>query len=213
MSSAIRGPKIFKGAFVSVADAGAMTILPFQYNPASMQRSLQPQMVGGEEQDRSMAVSFKGSPTQSINVSIEFDAASGLDVGNVTAEEDGVYAQLSALELLASPSTAVIKNRQSKLATGVMEVAPMAAPNLYFVWGLSRVLPVRLTQYSITEEMFDASLDPIRVSVAISMRVLNCSDLDSSNKAYHQYLVYQQKMEQVASKAYGSMNVTGSHLG
>ncbi len=62
-----------------------------------MQRSLKPQMVGGEEQDRSMAVSFKGSPTQTINVSVEFDASSALDVGDSSAEEDGVYAQLSML--------------------------------------------------------------------------------------------------------------------
>jgi hypothetical protein len=213
MSSALKGPRVLKGAFVSVADGGGMNVLPFQYNPSSMQRSLHPQMVGGEEQDRSMAVKFKGAPTQTIDVTIELDASTGLDNGETDEEENGVYSQLSAFELLASPISSVISSMQTKLSSGVMEVAPMAAPNLYFVWGPNRVLPVRLTQYTITEELFDGALSPIRVSVAISMRVLNYSDLDASNQGYHQYLVYQQTMEKLAANAYGNINVTGSHLG
>jgi len=213
MISALRSSNILQGAFVSVADTGAMDVLSFQFNPSSMKRSLQPQMVGGEEQDRSMAVRFKGAPTQTIDVSVEFDASTGLDVGNSTEVDNGVYAQLSALELLASPSISVINTMQSNLASGVLEVAPMSAPNLYFVWGPSRVLPVRLTQYSITEDMFSATLNPIRASVSITMRVLNYSDLDSSNKAYHQYMVYQQTMERIAGQAHGNIKTTGTKIG
>ena len=209
MSSAQRGPAILKGAFVSVSDSGGTQALPFQYNPSDIKRNLQPQMVGGEEQDRSRAVRFKGAPTQTIDATVEFDAASGLDTGDATAEQYGVYAQLAALELLASPSTSVINDMHSKLSSGVMEVAPMTAPNLYFVWGPSRVLPVRLNSYSITEELFDGNLNPIRVSVAVNMRVLNYSDLDSSNHAYQRYMVYQQTMESIASKAYGDISTTG----
>ena len=209
MSSSLNGPKILKGAFISVPDSGGTQVLPFQYNPADLKRNLQPQMVGGEEQDRSRAVRFKGAPTQTIDATVEFDASTALDTGDATAEEYGVYAQLSALELLASPSTSIINDMHSKLASGIMEVAPMTAPTLYFVWGQSRVLPVRLNSYSITEEMFDGNLNPIRVSVAVNMRVLNYSDIDSSNHAYQRYMVYQQTMESIAAKAYGSASVTG----
>lgn len=207
--SSLNTKQAFKGAFVSVPKSGANIVLPFQYNPSSMQRNLKPNMVGGEQQDRSMAVIFRSQPTQTISVSIELDASDALDKGDSNAEQNGVYAQLAALELLASPSTSDVQQMQSKLSSGILEVAPLEAPMIYFLWGPSRILPVRLTQYSVTEELFDGQLNPIRVTIATNMRVLNCFDVDSSNKAYQQYMAYQQKMEQIAPSAYGSMKDTG----
>ncbi len=209
MSSVLRGPKILKGAFVSVDSQGTTKTLSFQFNPANLKRSLKPQIVGGEEGDRSMAVRYKGAPVQTIDASVEFDASNALDHAEQQAEENGVYAKLAALEVMLAPSCAVVNQIHSQLAAGVMEVAPMAAPMIYFVWGKNRVLPVRFSNYAITEEQFDAGLNPIQVSVAVSMTVLSYSDLDSSNHAYQQYLVYQQTMETLAEKAYGTLGVTG----
>ncbi|NQZ12321.1 MAG: hypothetical protein HRT35_34645 [Algicola sp.] len=209
MSSVLRGPNILKGAFVSVDSQGVTKTLSFQFNPANLKRSLKPQMVGGEQGDRSMAVRFKGAPVQTIDADIEFDASSGLDNSMPNSIENGVYSQLAALEIMLAPSCAVVNKINSQLNAGVMEVAPMLAPTIYFVWGKNRVLPVKISQYTITEEQFDADLNPIQVSVSASMTVLSYSDLDSSNHAYQQYMVYQQTMESIAAKAYGSLQSSG----
>ena len=204
---------IFKGALVSVPMLGANKVLPFQYNPANMQRSLTPNMVGGEEQDRTLAVAFKGPPTQTINVSVEFDASPGLNTGESMEVDNGVYAQLAALELMVTPDTTELITTQAMLSAGMMEILPLDAPTLYFVWGPSRVLPVRVTQFSVTEELFDAHLNPIQATVALTMRVLSVSDVSATNQAWQQYIVYQQKMEEIAPQALGSMSVTGATIG
>lgn len=201
---------LFKGALVASSLMGSTKVIPFQYNPASMQRSLTPNVSGGEEQDRTLAIMYKGPPTQTISVSIEFDASTGLNKDASTEVQHGVYAQLAALELLLTPSTSDLLSTQAMLATGVMEIAPLATPNLFFVWGQARVLPVKVTQFSVTEELFDAHLNPIRATIALTMRVLNCNDVSAINQAYQQYIVYQQKMEQIAPLAQGAIGVTGA---
>ena len=53
----------------------------------------------------------------------------------------------------------------------------MEAPLTLFVWSKSRIVPVRLTEFSVTEEAFDAELNPIRAKVSLGMRVLSVDDL------------------------------------
>ncbi len=189
-----RSAYILQGAIVCLPPSGPTQVISFQYNPATLRRSIQPQQVGGEENDRSEAVRFTGAPVQKLNVEIELDASDQLNAGDPVAEEYGTLPQLSALELLAYPALQQINQNQSELANGIMEVAPLTAPRLLFVWGAKRVLPVRLESYEISEEIFDRFLRPIRATVQLSMRVLNYSDLDSSNKEYYEFMVYQQNL-------------------
>ncbi len=204
MTTLARGQHILKGAFISIGTADPKTgvvtpqVVAFQYNPATLRRSLQPQLAGGEENDRSEAVRFTGAPVQTISLDVEIDATDQLDAGGKNAELLGILPQLAALELLAYPTLNQVNQNQKKLAAGVMEVTPMSAPRLLFVWGSKRVLPVRLTGYSITEEIFDRMLRTIRATVSINMRVLNYSDLDSSNKEYHEFMVYQENLRSMA---------------
>ena len=46
------------------------------------------------------------------------------------------------------------------------------APLTLFVWSAQRIVPVRITEFSITEEAFDPALNPIRAKVSLGMRVL-----------------------------------------
>jgi len=201
MTEQARGPKTLRGALVSVPQGSRATIISFQYNPAGLKRTLQPQMVGGEENDRSEAVRFTGAPVQQIEVEIELDAADQLDKGDSTAVQSGISPQLSALELLVYPDLNQVNQNQSQIQSGVMEVAPLTSPNILFVWGPNRVLPVRINNYTISEEAFDANLNPIRATVSLSMRVLNYSDLTSENREYQQFMAYQQTMTTLANKA------------
>jgi hypothetical protein len=208
MTDRARGPQTLKGALVSVASSGSTEVIAFQYNPATLKRTLQPQMAGGEENDRSEAIRFTGAPVQIIQVEIELDATDQLDQGNPVAVQSGISPQLSALELLAYPDLGQVNQNQSQLESGTIEVAPLTAPRTLFVWGSNRVLPVRINSYTISEEVFDANLNPIQAIVSLSMRVLNYSDLTADNKEYHQFMVYQQNMITLANQAL-FVNTTG----
>ena len=50
---------------------------------------------------------------------------------------------------------------------GTLEIIPLEQPLTLFVWSKSRVVPVRLTEFSITEEAFDPNLNPIRAKVSL----------------------------------------------
>ena len=202
MSTRARGPHTLKGAFVTVDQVNPTPqVISFYYNPSSLRRSLQPQQVGGEEGDRSEAVRFTAAPVQTITVEIEIDATDQLDAGGQTAVQLGALPQIAALELLVYPSLAQVNQVQSQLASGVMEVSPLAAPRTLFVWGQKRVLPVRLNSYEISEEIFDSRLNPIRATVTIAMRVLTYSDLDAGNPEYFEFMTYQQTLATMAAQA------------
>jgi hypothetical protein len=45
-------------------------------------------------------------------------------------------------------------------------------PRTLFIWGLTRVLPVRIHSMRITEQQFDFLLNPVRADVDLSMTVM-----------------------------------------
>jgi hypothetical protein len=205
-----RGPVLAKGAFVSrAAGASTPTTVVFQYNPASLRRTVTPQMVGGETGDRSELVRFTGAPIETITLDVEIDAIDELAAGDATATSSGIGPQLAALELLAYPSSAAVEARQQQLAAGTIEVGPMAAPAVQFVWGTKRVLPVRILGFQVTEEDFDQNLNPIRATVGITMRVLTYSDVASDVPAYDDFLTYQRSLESMATQAARQGGIAG----
>jgi hypothetical protein len=63
------------------------------------------------------------------------------------------------------------------------------------------VVPVRVTEFSVTEEAFDPNLNPIRAKVSLGLRVLSVEDVGFTNKAGSLFLGYLQRKEILASKA------------
>ena len=59
----------------------------------------------------------------------------------------------------------------------------MQSPLTLFIWSKNRIMPVRLTDFSITEEAFDPNLNPIRAKVSLGMRVLSVNDVGFDAKA------------------------------
>jgi hypothetical protein len=202
MATTARGPRIYRGALASIEPTSRTPrIIPFQYNPATLKRSLKPMLAGGESGDRSQAVRIVNAPNEQISVEIEIDAADALEVGDETAKRHGIHPQLAALELLVFPTSSKVISNQRQIAEGVIEIAPMLAPRVLFIWGQGRVVPVQLSSYSISEEEFDATLNPIRATVGLEMRVLSYSDLSASNPDFDQYLAYQQSREAIYGSA------------
>jgi hypothetical protein len=89
----------------------------------------------------------------------------------------------------------------------------MEMPLTLFVWSAQRILPVRITDFSITEEAFDPALNPIRAKVSLGMRVLSVTDLGFEHKGGSLYMVYQKQKEQLASTspggALGGLGISG----
>lgn len=205
-----RNVPMLKGALVSVDSSNRQTVVLFQYNPETVKRTLKPNTVGGDEGNRSQAVRFTGAPVQTISVEVQIDAIDGLDDGDATAIELGVYPQLRALELLVYPTSEQVEKYQQTLESGGVSILPLTAPRTIFVWGPHRVVPVRLTSVTVSEELFDLDLNPIRATVALEAHVLTYSDLYPDNPDYSLFLAHQKKMEQIAKKAQtGSLDATG----
>jgi hypothetical protein len=76
----------------------------------------------------------------------------------------------------------------------------MLAPLALFVWSKSRIVPVKITEFSITEEAFDPSLNPIRAKVSLGLRVMSTDDLGFSSKGGSLFMAYLQSKEQLAGK-------------
>jgi len=213
MSSFPNSPRLVKGGIVQIDPNTSAVIrtIPLQYNPDSLTRSLQIKALA-EGGDRSDAMRLTGPPVETIKLDAELDAADQLEFPdqNPNATEFGLQPQLAALETLVYPESAQIQSNNSLASSGTLEIIPMESPLTLFVWSKNRVLPVRLTDFSITEEAFDPSLNPIRAKVSIGMRVLSVNDLPFNHKGSSLYMSYQQQKENLAKKAAaGSLNALG----
>ena len=92
-----------------------------------------------------------------------------------------------------------------------IEVVPPVAPFTLFVWGPKRVLPVRISDFSIVEEAYDVNLNPIRAKVSLGLRVLSYNDLSVLHPGYHIFLAHQVVKEAMA--VVGSLSSAGAALG
>lgn len=200
-------PKVLKGGIALVdPDTGTVgRVIALQYNPETLSRTLQPQAVGAEGgADRSQALRLKGPPVETYKLDAEIDAADQLHEGDLTVQQLGLLPHLAALELLVYPTTAQLLDTHAAAGRGELEIAPVEAPLSLFIWSPSRVVPVRVTDFSVTEEFFDPQLHPIRAKVSLGMRVLSVSDLGHDHRGGALYLRYQREKERLAAKYPGA---------
>jgi hypothetical protein len=202
-------PRLLKAAIVAVSPLNPLArVTAFQYNPATLTRSLAAQMAGGEGEERVEALRFKGAPKESISLEIELDATDELETAAPIAVALGIHPRLSALEMLVYPSTATVIANTVLAALGTTEILPAPAPLTLFIWGAKRILPVRVTSFRITEEAFDVNLNPIRATVALELQVLSYNDLLVQSPGYHLFLAHQAAKETMATLG-GAANLAG----
>jgi hypothetical protein len=212
MTSFPGSPKLLKGGIVLLdPDTGVpVQIVVLQYNPDTLSRTLQLQGIGPEPGDRLEALRLKSPPLETIKLEAEIDATDQMELNDTTVAQLGIYPQLAALEVMVYPTSAQLRDNNSQSNSGVLEIAPMEAPLSLFVWSQVRVLPVRLTEFNITEEAFDPNLNPIRAKISLGMRVLTVNDLGFTHKGGNLFMAYLQQKEQLArSGAQGSLGALG----
>jgi len=201
-------PRVLKGGLV-LLDPDTFTVLPngiivLQYNPDTLSRTLK--IKGAEEGgDRSEALRLTGPPVETLKIDAEIDATDQLEIPdqNPNTVQNGIFPQLSALETMVYPSSTTLQNNFNLSQAGTLEIMPILAPFTLFVWSANRIAPVRLTEFSITEEAFDPTLNPIRAKVSLGMRVLSIDDLTFNDKGGSLYMVYQQQKEALAKLYHG----------
>lgn len=207
-------PKIIKGGIVLIdpVSGAVRRIIALQYNPDSISRSLQVQGIG-ETGDRSEALRLKGPPVETIKVEAELDVTDQLEIVNGTAISVGLHPQLAALELIIYPSSSQLQSNNSLAQSGTLEIVPAEAALMLFVWSQHRIVPVRLTEFSITEEGFDVALNPIRAKVSLGLRVLNVNDLGFNHKGGSLFMSYLKQKEQLAKKlgdsSFANLGISG----
>lgn len=215
MSGFPNSPRLVKGGIVTMdPDTTAVkSIIALQYNPDSLSRTLQIQaMPGGQDDARVDVLRLRGPAIETIKLDAELDATDQLEFPSQfpNAVRFGLLPQLSQLEMLINPTVETLQADDAMANAGTLEIIPLEQPLTLFVWSKSRVVPVRLTDFSVTEEAFDPSLNPIRAKVSLGLRVLSVDDLGFSHPGGRMFMTYLSNKEQLASQA---ANVAISVLG
>ena len=202
MSGAPISPRLIKGGLVLVdpASATVQRVITLQYNPDTLTRTLQTQSfsAGSEGGNRAEALRLKGPPIETIKLDVEIDATDQMETGDSPTAQTGIHAQLAALETIVYPSADQLDANNALSQSGALEIVPMQASLTLFVWSKTRIVPVRVTDFSITEEAFDPNLNPIRAKVSLSLRVLSVDDLGFDTRGGSIYMAFQRQKEQLA---------------
>lgn len=212
MSTFPGSPRLVKGGIVLLdpQSAAVQQVIVLQYNADTLTRRFETKAVELGGQNRSEALRLTGPPVETISLEAELDATDQLEVSDRTAVELGLHPQIAALESLIYPTTAQLLANDALASAGRLEIAPMEAPLSLFIWSKSRIVPVRVTEFSVTEEAFDVALNPIRAKVSLGLRVLSVDDLGFRHKGGSLYMAYQQQKERLAARnAPGALRTLG----
>ncbi|MFC1457168.1 hypothetical protein ACETIH_10640 [Microvirga arabica] len=204
MTGFSRSPRLAKAGLVLIdPESGAIVrMISLQYNSEKLTRSLQVQS-SGEESDRSQALRLKGPAVETFTLEAVLDATDQLEFpdGNAAAVEAGLFPQIAAMETLVYPTSAQLRKQDALANAGTLEIAPIETPLTLFIWSRHRIVPVRITQLSITEEAFDPNLNPILANVSLSLRALSVDDLGFAHRGGGLFMAYLTAKEQLAQRA------------
>ena len=209
-----RSPKVQKGALVQLVEslAGIPTpnIVPFQYNPSTLKRQLKPWNpleVDQTMRGLSAPTAQPFDPEESISLDIEFDASDQLEEDDPIANQFGVSDRIAALEKMLFPADTPV-GALLTAAAGVLGIGqPPKRPTVpvtLFVWGVGRILPVRITSYAIEEQLFSPRLYPVQARVSLALEVLTpdrfkCQSGPTISIAISAYQLYRRQQDGLAA--------------
>lgn len=188
-SSYSRSPKLLKGALVELSEpflGPVPNIIAFQYNPETVTRTLTPWSAevgkGGRWGQDPSAQPF--DPGETFTLALELDATDALEEGNAVAVVSGVADRIAALEMLLYPvsDTGSVVGQALQALGGGAAVPRGHVSVVLFVWGPGRILPVRLTSFSVEEQAFSPTLYPLRAKVTVGLQVLTADALSKPGK-------------------------------
>ncbi|HEY3025638.1 MAG TPA: hypothetical protein VGJ55_05775 [Pyrinomonadaceae bacterium] len=182
-------------------------LIIFQYNPEMMTRTINPwkpqERVVYEKKDGTDKPGVKPlneltqpfDPDETFSLTLELDAADALEepLTHLVAITAGIADRLYALEMLCYPpasdqvsgvlnvpENASVRREDASTSPGNTDAIPRReVPIVLFSWGPARIVPVRITTFSVEEQQYSASLYPVRAKVSIGLTVLNEEHLNN----------------------------------
>lgn len=171
-------------------------IVVFQFNPEQLSRSLNfvPRTSSTQSTPRTLEPrQTSAPPSETFSITAHFSVADDLGGGPAApiARLHGVGPQLAALERMAYPPGGLVSGASvasvdqvgdtvsSTTATSASgggaraQVPREPLPKLLFIWGRAKVLPVQVQSMSITEQKYDALLNPVQAQVEIGLGVIS----------------------------------------
>ena len=125
-------------------------------------------------------------PSEKFNLELELDATDALEDpdANPVTVISGVADRISAMEMLLYPEKESVVGKALSSAFGNYDPVPKGTvPIVLFFWGPGRILPVRITSFSVEEQAFSPTLFPIRAKVRMACQVLtDQSFLNKTNR-------------------------------
>ena len=177
-----RSPKFEKGALVQlIKDLVGVTpnVIPFQYNPDKLSHTLTPwnPFEVDQTQRGAQAPTVQPfDPKESFSLTLEIDATNDLEDDDAVAKRVGVADRLAALKKLTLPSEGLIgdlvASARALVGKATRQAVRPTVPVVLFVWGPGRILPVRVTSFSVEETLFSPTLHPIQATVTLGLEVL-----------------------------------------
>jgi hypothetical protein len=204
MTGLRRSPRLTRAGLVLIdpQSGSILRLITLQYTPEKLTRSLAVK-AQADDGDRSRALRIAGPAVETFQIEAELDATDQLEFpeSHPAAVDAGLFPQLTALEALVYPTTSQLQSRNSMAAAGTLEIAPMEAPLALFVWSRHRIVPVRVTELSITEEGFDPTLNPVFAKISLGLRVLSVDDLGFQHRGGSLFMAYLAAKEGLAKKS------------
>lgn len=209
MSSDYPGsPKLLKGALIQFSAPMLIpipNIIVFQYNPETMKRTISSWGPATEEKGANKGPKEVNVLAQPFDPSETFELALALDATDALEEPDGhpvavlsgVADRIAAMEMLAYPEAesalggllgvsvdiSLSGGGMSLGGGGSGEPVPCrTVPVVLFFWGPGRIVPVRVTGFSVDEQAYSPTLYPIRAKVTIGLQVLDAKSFDNQEE-------------------------------
>jgi hypothetical protein len=210
MSASPRTPRVQRGSLTIYNNDAPGTqplTINFQYNPGEMRRTLaarRPREAAQPNAAPQDARLVAGPPIETLSISIDLDATEQLEKPNENQEivDYGLHTALAALEMLMYPPSAQYEQNEQLADQGEIQVSPSNLALVLLNWGESRIAPVMITSFSITEQEFDVKLNPIRAKVDLGLQVLTYLDLRNSSTGVDAFVSYQKEKERLARRYY-----------
>ena len=170
-------------------------VIVFQINPETITHAwteAAPPQAPSDPKVKVNPLAVTGVPGESFQFTLMLDSdqeqadVATDPVGAGLAIASGVYTRLAALELLQFPTLSPdlrtvgqvsAATRPPRMAPALLDSSSQSVPLsqvpvALFVWGPLRIVPVRVTAFSVTEKLFDALLNPTHAEAQITLTML-----------------------------------------
>lgn len=148
-------------------------------------------------------------PPETFTLALELDAADALEKpeSHPVAFISGVADRIAAMEMLLYPQadsllggllgsitgslsvgasvgggSGISSGTGGAVSGGVQPASRGTVPVILFVWGPGRIVPVRLTSFSVEEQAYSPLLYPIRAKVSIGLKILTPKDFPQCHR-------------------------------